>query len=94
MEVLATGLDGFQIITGSEVRQIEKIDQDGSSTLRVHVVSEGGVVRTFEPRLIVGSDGVNSIVRRSLAEWEAISGNSSRFRMVAFDSPGECLISS
>lgn len=86
MELLATGMEGFQILTGSEVKQIERIDQEGVTVLRVEVVT-GDVSRIFEPRLIVGADGVRSIVRRSLAQWQP--EGSSRFQMIAFDSPGE-----
>jgi kynurenine 3-monooxygenase len=88
MDILATGLEGFQVLTGSEVKQIERIDRDEASILRVQVVS-GDVSRTFEPQLIVGADGVRSIVRRTLAESEP--EGSSRFQMIAFDSPGEFL---
>lgn len=46
--------------------------------------NEDNIIK-FEPHFLVGCDGINSIVRQTLAKWE--DGKSDRFEMKEFPSP-------
>ena len=64
--------------------QCSEIQQNGAR-LKIIACSEDGTQFTFTPKLIVGCDGLNSIVRQTLHQWE--KGKSHRFEMQQFDSP-------
>jgi 2-polyprenyl-6-methoxyphenol hydroxylase-like FAD-dependent oxidoreductase len=60
----------------------DRIDKTEAEKLKIVANAENGKIIEFEPYLLVGCDGVNSIVRNALQEWD----KSDRFEMKHFPS--------
>ncbi|NER47228.1 MAG: FAD-dependent monooxygenase [Symploca sp. SIO1A3] len=80
-EIIQHWQDSIQILfhtTGVEIQQHQDY-------LTVIAQSENKQQLSFTPTLVVGSDGLNSIVRQTLHQWE--QGKSDAFAMKQFPSP-------
>jgi kynurenine 3-monooxygenase len=60
-----------------------------SHQLEVVTQDENGTVSKFEPNLLVGCDGLNSIVRKTLDKWDETG--SGKFQMKCYPSPSSGL---
>lgn len=78
--------DFITVIFNAKCLEINKIlDNEGKSEkLKVTAEIKNGETLTFEPSLLVGCDGLNSIVRNTLKQWDEPSSN--RFEMNYFPS--------
>jgi 2-polyprenyl-6-methoxyphenol hydroxylase-like FAD-dependent oxidoreductase len=67
---------------------INKVSRDGLETLEVMVKGEqASLPEQFEPSLLIGCDGIHSIVRSTLSTWD----RSGKFAMQQFPSPSSGL---
>ncbi|MDF5722947.1 MAG: NAD(P)/FAD-dependent oxidoreductase [Rhizonema sp. PD37] len=62
---------------------------DGEEKLEIIAYEENGNIMKFEPSLLVGCDGINSIVRNTIKEWDKSTSNG--FEMKYFPSPSSNL---
>nr|WP_242027027.1 NAD(P)/FAD-dependent oxidoreductase [Leptolyngbya sp. FACHB-17] len=69
----------------TEINQIST--EKGIKTLEVVAQQSDGEVERFEPFLLVGCDGIRSIVRTTLKQWDGTD----RFEMQQFSSPSSRL---
>jgi 2-polyprenyl-6-methoxyphenol hydroxylase-like FAD-dependent oxidoreductase len=83
--------DRITVLFSAKCVQINKkgINNSKQENLEVFVHTENGRVVTFEPYLLVGCDGLHSIVRNTLKEWD--KPTSDKFEMKLFPSPSSCL---
>lgn len=73
------------VLFDTDCVEINKIATDFDESEKIKIVAEGikGNVLTFEPHLLVGGDGINSIVRQTLLKWDK-SDRSDKFQMKQF----------
>ncbi len=83
--------DRITVLFNAKCVQINKkgINNSHLEKLEVVVRIENSSVVTFEPNLLVGCDGLHSIVRNTLKEWD--QPTSDKFEMKLFPSPSSCL---
>ena len=72
------------VLFNTKCIEISKIAE--SEKIQVVVDTDNNNLVKFEPDILVGCDGFNSIVRNALKEWDD-SGASDRFEMKCFPSP-------
>lgn len=77
--------DQIQVLFNTRCIEINQ----NSNNLELIAEAESGEIQQFEPTLVVGCDGLNSIVRHTLQEWE--KNKSDRFDMKLFPSPSSDL---
>ncbi|BAY86322.1 hypothetical protein NIES267_58280 [Calothrix parasitica NIES-267] len=83
--------DSIHIIFNAKCAEVNKInhtntdDNNKSDKLEVIAEIENGETLKFQPFLLVGCDGINSIVRNTLKQWDKSS--SSKFEMKYSPSP-------
>lgn len=75
------------VMFNTKCGQINRIatNNDNEEKLEIIAYSENNHIVKFEPYLLVGCDGVNSIVRNTLKEWNL--SKAERFEMKRFPSP-------
>lgn len=71
-----------------EINKIATVN-GGNKKLEILAKSENGESFRFEPSFLVGCDGINSVVRNTLKEWE--KSTSDRFEMKLLPSPSSNL---
>ncbi|KST64417.1 FAD-dependent oxidoreductase [Mastigocoleus testarum] len=78
--------ESITVIFNAKCVEISKIlaDEGESEKLKVTAEIKNGESLIFEPFLLVGCDGINSIVRNTLKQWDKSSSN--RFEMNYFPS--------
>ncbi|MBD2774360.1 FAD-dependent oxidoreductase [Iningainema tapete] len=83
--------DCINVLFNAKCMQINKkgINNLKQEKLEVIVRTENESVITFEPNLLIGCDGLNSIVRNTLKDWH--KSTSDKFEMKLFPSPSSCL---
>jgi kynurenine 3-monooxygenase len=83
--------DRITVLFKTKCAQINQIatDNEGKEKLEILAQSENGESFRFEPRFLVGCDGINSVVRNTLKEWD--ESTSDRFEMSLFPSPSSNL---
>ena len=82
--------DSIHVLFNTNCVQISKTTiNDAEEKLEIIARDENGNVIKFEPCLVVGCDGVNSIVRHTLKEWD--ESTSDGFEMKYFPSPSSNL---
>ncbi|NMF61621.1 FAD-dependent oxidoreductase [Brasilonema octagenarum] len=83
--------DKITVLFNTTCVEINKIAQENAEGEQLEVVSQtqNGRVAKFEPQLLVGCDGIYSIVRNTLKEWD--KSTSDRFEMKCFPSPSSKL---
>jgi 2-polyprenyl-6-methoxyphenol hydroxylase-like FAD-dependent oxidoreductase len=83
--------DCITVLFNTKCFQINKtaINNAESEKLEVVAHTENGSIVRFEPCLLVGCDGINSIVRNTLKEWDKSTPD--RFEMKYFPSPSSGL---
>lgn len=73
------------VLFNTQCIQINYVETNDREAKRLEVVAQGeNRIDRFYPRLLVGCDGVQSIVRKTLKEWD--DAGSSRFEMQLFPS--------
>ncbi|MBW4646249.1 MAG: FAD-dependent monooxygenase [Goleter apudmare HA4340-LM2] len=85
-EIIQNWEDKITVFFQTKCTQISKSD---NNSLEVFAESENGDRFKFEPDLLVGADGIHSVVRSTLREWE--KPTSDRFDMKLFPSPSSSL---
>ncbi|MDM9381226.1 NAD(P)/FAD-dependent oxidoreductase [Chlorogloeopsis sp. ULAP01] len=81
----------IKVLFNTSCLQINKIAiNNAEEKLEIIVKQENGSIVRYEPNLLVGCDGLNSIVRNTLKEWDNQS-SSDRFEMKLFPSPSSGL---
>jgi kynurenine 3-monooxygenase len=90
-EIQQNWQERITILFNAQCIQIDKksINNSHQEKLGVIVRIENESLVTFEPNLLVGCDGLNSIVRKTLQEWE--QPTSDKFEMKLFPSPSSSL---
>ena len=83
--------DCITVLFNASCVKINKADTNSLAEEKLEVVArtEHGSVIKFEPCLLIGCDGINSIVRNTLKEWD--TSKSDRFEMKYFPSPSSGL---
>lgn len=76
------------ILFQTKCLQINRISQESDTPLKVFA-EQAGTPITFVPSLLVGCDGLHSLVRQTLQTWE--ESESERFKMQLFPSPSSGL---
>lgn len=78
----------IKVLFDTDCREINQISADDAKSKKLQIVARqlNGSVFTFEPHLLVGADGINSIVRQTLLKWDE-TGGAARFEMKQFPSP-------
>ncbi len=73
------------VLFNTDCVEINRIAKDNNESELLQIIGQGenGKVFRFEPRLLVGCDGINSILRQTLSQWD----ESDRFQMKQFPSP-------
>jgi 2-polyprenyl-6-methoxyphenol hydroxylase-like FAD-dependent oxidoreductase len=67
---------------GWEVKELRRVQDGGDTVVEALLQGPGGEQNTMRPFLIVGADGLSSVVRTSLSRWAAEDGdNSGKFEM-------------
>jgi 2-polyprenyl-6-methoxyphenol hydroxylase-like FAD-dependent oxidoreductase len=85
-EIERNWLEHITLIFNTNCVEIKRksINDIGQEKIEVIARTESGSVINFEPHLLVGCDGINSVVRNSLKHWDETA--SDRFRMKLFPS--------
>jgi kynurenine 3-monooxygenase len=83
--------DHITVLFNTQCVEINKIavDSEEAEKLEVFAHTNNSNKTKFEPDLIVGCDGINSIVRDTLKKWDKSTSN--RFEMKKFPSPSSGL---
>jgi kynurenine 3-monooxygenase len=83
--------DKINILFNTKCVKINKISTNNTPQEKLQVIAqkEDDSLVEFEPFLLVGCDGINSIVRNTLKEWDKTTSN--RFDMQYFPSPSSNL---
>ncbi|RUR78777.1 FAD-dependent oxidoreductase [Chlorogloeopsis fritschii PCC 9212] len=82
--------DSITVLFNTSCLQINKIAiNNAEEKLEIVVKGENGNIVKFAPNLLVGCDGLNSIVRHTLKEWD--KSGSDKFEMKLFPSPSSGL---
>jgi kynurenine 3-monooxygenase len=82
--------DSITVLFKTKCAQINQITNNrGEQKLEILAQSENGESFRFEPRFLVGCDGINSAVRNTLKKWD--ESTSDRFEMKLFPSPSSNL---
>ncbi|HIK11921.1 MAG TPA: FAD-dependent monooxygenase [Oscillatoriaceae cyanobacterium M33_DOE_052] len=78
----------IKVLFDTDCVEINQITADDAKSKKLQIVARqlNGSVFTFEPHLLVGADGINSIVRQTLLNWDETVG-ANRFEMKQFPSP-------
>ncbi len=79
--------DCITVLFKSRCVQIHKIASNNAKVEKLEVVveSENGDRKNFQPALLVGCDGINSIVRNTIKDWD--KSTTDRFEMQLLPSP-------
>jgi 2-polyprenyl-6-methoxyphenol hydroxylase-like FAD-dependent oxidoreductase len=90
-EIKRNWLDRIRVLFNTKCLQINKtaINNTEEEKLSVVATEEDGSLIRFEPDLLVGCDGLYSLVRNTLQEWD--EPTSDRFEMKGFPSPSSGL---
>lgn len=90
-EIVQNWQDNITILFNAKCVQINKksINIPMQEKLEVVVQKDNHSIITFEPHLLIGCDGLHSIVRNSLKEWDKSTSN--KFEMQLFPSPSSGL---
>lgn len=87
-EIKQNWSDRITVLFNSQCLAINKTVKDGSETLEVIIDKENdSLQQRFEPNLLIGCDGIQSIVRATFNTWDS----SGRFEMQQFPSPSSGL---
>ncbi len=88
-EILEYWQDSVRVLFQTQCREIKQNGDYPSGTLRdrLEIIAESVDQKQFTltPNLVVGCDGLNSVVRQTLHQWE--QDKSDNFKMQQFDSP-------
>lgn len=89
LEKAVRGRDGVDLREGWEVTELRRVGQGEGCLVEATLKGPSGEEETMRPFLVVGADGLKSVVRNSLAEWAAEDGGarSDRFDMEEKPSP-------
>lgn len=78
--------DSIKVILNAKCVEINKsLNQDKFEEIKAIITIENGETIKFKPFLLIGCDGINSIVRNTLKTWD--SSSPSKFEMKYFPSP-------
>lgn len=79
--------DSITVLFNTKCVQIHKIPVDNPAQEKIEVIAygENESITKFEPFLLVGCEGIHSLVRTTLKEWD--KPTSDRFEMKCFPSP-------
>lgn len=90
-EITKNWLDDIKVLFNTKCVEINKHSINNSQPEQLEVVAqtENGNAIAFTPQLLIGCDGLYSIVRHTLNEWE--QGTSDKFEMKLFPSPSSRL---
>ena len=83
-EIQQNWQDNITVIFNAKCQEINRTKSSDSEQIEVIVQNDSNKTR-FYPDLLVGCDGINSIVRTTLKTWD--NSSSSRFEMQSFPSP-------
>lgn len=83
--------DCINVIFNAKCVEINKTISNDNQSEKLEIIAEieNGKTIKFEPFLLVGCDGINSIVRNTLKQWDESSSN--KFEMNYFPSPSSGL---
>ncbi|MEA5599224.1 NAD(P)/FAD-dependent oxidoreductase [Rivularia sp. UHCC 0363] len=83
--------DCINVIFNAKCVEINKTISNDNQSEKLEIIAEidNGKTIKFEPFLLVGCDGINSIVRNTLKQWNESSSN--KFEMNYFPSPSSGL---
>lgn len=90
-EIVKNWQDRITVLFDIQCFQINKTAINNTEEEKLEVVAqqENGSLLKFEPELLVGCDGLSSLVRNTLQEWD--EPTSDRFEMKGFPSPSSGL---
>lgn len=86
-EIECNWQDQITVLFDTQCTEINKITRQGIQTLEVVAKQAHNQVERFEPFFLVGCDGMVSIVRNKLKQWDSTE----RFEMQQFPSPSSGL---
>jgi len=88
LEKAVRGRAAVDLKEGWQVQELRRVAEGENTLVEALLVGPGGEQKTMRPFLVVGADGLKSVVRSSLAEWAAQDGqDADRFEMQEKPSP-------